>query len=149
MEVFGEKTLSGQFQISDAGTIDYPLVGRITVAGLQPPRVAKILRSKLAAGYIKNPQVSVLAKNYQEKKKIIVWGQVRKSGTFSYKANMTVIEAITLAGGLSPLADKGSITLTRLSQGQSKHYRISMSDPNAVAYRLVPGDVIYVPERVF
>ena len=149
IEVYGEKDLSGTFQVSNEGTIDYPLVGRIKVDKLTPPAVAKALREKLAAGFIKDPHVSVNAKNFGAKRKIYVWGQVRKTGTFSFSDNITMIEILTLAGGLTPMADKGGITLTRVEGGKRKQYSVPMNRGQSANYPLRPGDVVFVPERVF
>lgn len=149
VDVFGEKDLSGKFQVSEQGTIDYPLVGRLEVAGLTPPQVATLLSKKLADGYLKSPQVRVLAEGYQSKKKVYVWGQVTKSGTFNYTGGMTLIEALTLAGGLTPLANRDGVTVARTEDGKIKKYRLPMDEPASASYRLKPGDVIFVPERVF
>lgn len=149
IEVFGEKSLSGKFQVSDAGTIDYPLVGRVKVAGGTPPAVAKDLRERLADGYLRNPHVAVFAEGYAAKKQVYVWGEVRKSGAFKYTGNMTIIRAITLAEGLTPLADKNGITLTRIVDGKEKQYTVPMGDGQSSNQRLKPGDVVFVPERVF
>jgi len=149
IRVFGEKDLSGTFQVSGEGTIDYFFAGRVKVAGLTPPQVAALLTRKLANGYIKNPQVSVLAKNYGDKKKVYVWGQVQKSGTFNLRTNMSLIEALTQAGGLTPMADKNGITLTRVEAGQRRKLAVPMGEGQSANFRLQPGDVIFVPERIF
>lgn len=149
IEVFGEKDLTGKFQVSDQGTIDYPLVGRVKVADLSPPAVATILREKLKAGFLKNPHVSVFAEGYNAKRNIYVWGQVRKSGAFEYTSNMPLIKALTLAGGLTPMADRKSIVVTRLADGKRTKYGTPMNEGQSANYQLKPGDVIFVPERVF
>ncbi|MCB9554687.1 MAG: polysaccharide biosynthesis/export family protein [Deltaproteobacteria bacterium] len=149
IEVFGEKNLSGKFQVSSEGTIDYPLVGRIHVAGKAPEAVSSLLKTKLAAGYLKAPHVAVFAEGYAKKRKVFVWGQVRKSGTFDYTSNMTVIEALTLAGGVTPLADKNGISIMRIENGQRKRYSLPMGSGQSSSYPLRPGDVVFVPERVF
>ena len=149
VEVFGEEDLSGKFQVSDQGTIDYPLVGRLKVGGLTPPQVSSLIRTKLADGYLKNPHVRVFAEDYQGKKKVFVWGQVRKSGTFNYTSGMRLIEALTLAGGLTPMANRDDITVTRNVNGKIVRHEVPMGEPSSATYELRPGDVIFVPERVF
>lgn len=149
VEVFGEEDLSGKFQVADNGTIDYPLVGRLKVAGLTPPQVASLIRDKLSRGFLRHPHVRVLAEGYQGKKKVYVWGQVSKAGTFPYSAGMTMIEALTLAGGLTPLAERDGITVTRNVAGEPKKYAVPMGDARSATFGLQPGDVIFVPERVF
>ena len=149
IEVFGEKDLTGQFQVSDKGTIDFPLINRVKVAGLAPPAVARLLRDKLAAGFLKNPHVSVFAPGYSEKRTIYVWGQVRKSGAYRYTTHMPLIKALTLAGGLMPMANRKAIVVRRLESGKRTTYQTPMDEGQSANYQLMPGDVVYVPERVF
>jgi polysaccharide export outer membrane protein len=151
IDVFGEKELSGKFRVSAQGTIDYPLVGSVKVAGLTPPEIAKVLRDRLAKGFLKEPYVSVFVDTYNSKK-ISVFGQVSKPGTFTYVYNMSIIEAITLAGGLTAIAAKNSITVTRIENG--KKYRINVpvediGEGRASNYLVKAGDIIFVPERLF
>jgi protein involved in polysaccharide export with SLBB domain len=149
IEVFGERDLSGKFQVSDKGTIDYPLIGRVDVTDLSPPDVAALLRKRLRDGFLSNPHVSVFAEGYKAKRKVYVWGQVHRSGTFEFTNGMTVIEALTLAGGVTPMADKDGITLTRISDGKRKELNIPMNRGQSSALSLRPGDVVFVPERIF
>jgi len=152
VSVFGEKDLSGKFRISTDGTLDYPLVGTVKVAGLRPPEAASLIQAKLANGYLKHPHVSVFVERYSSKK-ISVFGAVRKPGTFNYVNNMSIIEAITMAGGFTPLASKNSIRLTRSGKhGKTSKFTLPVNDigeGRAANYLLVPGDVIFVPERIF
>jgi polysaccharide export outer membrane protein len=149
--VFDESALSGKFCVSATGTIDYPLVGRVNVAGKTPPEVATELRKRLAQGYINDPHVTILVESYQSKK-ISVFGQVKRPGTFNYVTNMSIIEAITLAGGFTALASRNDITLTRVEQGKSRRTVLPVADigeGRASNFILKPGDVVFVPERVF
>ncbi|MCC6751733.1 MAG: polysaccharide export protein [Deltaproteobacteria bacterium] len=149
IEVFGEKELTGNFQVSDAGTIDYPLVGRVDAKGMTPPELADLLKRRLANGYLRNPSVNVFPRNFNKKKRVFVWGQVQKAGTFNYVNAMSLIEAITLAGGLTPLANKDGVTVTRVDNGKSNTVNVPVGDSASASYRLQPGDVIFVPERIF
>jgi polysaccharide export outer membrane protein len=153
VRVFGEPGLSGNYQIATDGTIDFPLLGTLTVAGLTPPEIAKELRQRLSDGYLKNPQVSVLVQAYLSKKVSII-GQVRQPGTFSYGDNMSIVEAVTKAGGFTALAKKNSVRVTRKGEGTSSTATIvvaveDISRGKAPNFLLKPGDVIFVPERVF
>ena len=75
-----------------------------------------------------------------------------KPGTFNYMNNMTIIEAITLAGGFTPIAAKNSITVTRNEHGQSQRFVVpgeEIGQGRTANYVLRPGDVVFVPERLF
>src|SRR4051794_34300999 len=62
VRVYHEKDMSESYRVGADGTIDFPLIGEIKVAGKSPRTVAQELREKLSGGYIKNPQVSVYPK---------------------------------------------------------------------------------------
>jgi protein involved in polysaccharide export with SLBB domain len=149
--VFGEKDLTGKFLVSAQGTVDYPLIGRIKVQGKTPPSVGELITTKLAQGYLKTPHVSVFVNEYNSKK-ISVFGQVKKPGTFNYVNNMSIVEAITLAGGFTPMASKNKITVTRITDGKSTRFTIPVEDigeGKAANYLMRPGDIVFIPERVF
>jgi polysaccharide export outer membrane protein len=151
VKVFGEKDLSGKFRVSAKGTIDYPFAGEVRVADLTPTEVAAFLKKKLAEGYLKDPSVSVFVQSYNSKK-ISVFGQVQKPGTFNYVNNLSIIEAITLAGGFTPIASKNDITVTRTEEGATRRFTLaveSIGEGRASNYLLKPGDVVFVPERMF
>jgi len=151
VKVFGEKDLSGKFLVSAKGTIDYPLIGTVKVQGKTPPAVGALIKKKLAGGYLKEPHVSVFVDEYNSKK-ISVFGQVRKPGTFNYENNMSIIEAITRAGGFTALASKNKITVTRVTNGKSARFTVPVEDigeGTASNYLLRPGDIVFIPERVF
>src|SRR5690349_11335845 len=72
VRVFEEADLSGTYRIGPEGTIDYPLVGRVEVAGMLPGQIAEVLQSKLRT-FVHAPQVSVLVKEMNSKR-VIVYG---------------------------------------------------------------------------
>lgn len=149
IEVFREKELSKIYQVSMEGTIDFPLIGRVKASGLQPRELAELITKRLADGYLKKPYVSVFAKNYKAKQSIYVWGQVKKSGVFEYMSNMPLIKALALAGGTTPMASQNDIVVTRVVGGKRKTIHTPMGKNQSATYQLKPGDVVFVPERVF
>jgi polysaccharide export outer membrane protein len=152
VRVFGEQDLSGQYRVGSEGNIDFPLVGVVHVEGLDAQGAAKAIADKLREGhYLRTPQVTVLVKE-QTSKKVYVLGQVGHPGTFSYTPSMSVVEAITVAGGFTGLAAKNDTTITRSREGRKTIVRAPVADigegkaPNVY---LEPGDIISVPERIF
>ena len=151
VQVYGEKELSGKYRVSAEGKIDFPLVGSLKVVGMTPPKVAVALRERLAKGFLKDPHVSVFVDTYQSKK-ISVFGAVRRPGTFKYVNNMSIVEAITRAGGFTPLASKNDVTVTRVIKGKKMRIKVAVAtigDGRAPNFLLRPGDVVFVLERVF
>jgi protein involved in polysaccharide export with SLBB domain len=151
--VYDEPKLSGPYRVASDGTIHFPLLGTVKVEGMLPQDLAQELQKRLLAGYLRSPQVSILVKDLSSKK-IIIIGQVSKPGTITYAPNMSIVEAITVAGGFTPMALKNSTTITRVEQGTGRKVSTTVpvadiSEGRAGNYYLRPGDIVSVPERIF
>jgi len=151
VRVFAEPDLSGTYRVSADGTIDYPLVGRISVVGMRSGDIQEVIATKLKDGYLKNPQVSLMVKEWNSRK-VSVIGQVQKPGPLVYFPNMTIVDAIAAAGGFTGIASKNSVTLRREALGSvsSRNYPVADitegREPNVL---LRPGDILVVEERLF
>lgn len=146
IRVYQHKDLSGSFEISPTGEIDFPLIGKATIEGLVASEVASLLKRRLAEGYIKEPHVNVQVTAFNSKK-IFVLGNVKKPGRFAFVQNMTVVEAITLAGGFAGLAEKNYTLVTRAGRRIPIPVEKIMQGL-AANFRLQPGDIVYVPETI-
>ncbi|MCA9524833.1 MAG: polysaccharide biosynthesis/export family protein [Myxococcales bacterium] len=148
IRVYQEKELSGLYRLSSDGTFRFPMVGEVNAEGMTPGKLAEVLVGKLRDGFLRDPQVSVLVKE-SNSKKIFVLGMVAKPGTFPFEDDMTIVQAVTLAGGLTPLAEKNGIVLTRTVEGEERKFVVPFENiglgraPNVT---LEPGDIIFVPE---
>lgn len=152
VRVYGEEELTGSYRVAEDGSIDYPFVGRIEVAGLEPPTVAQVVAQRLRDGeYLVNPQVSVFVKEYNSKR-ISVIGAVQRPGTFPMTSGLTAVQAISLAGGFTSMASRNDTVVSRRVDGELRRYRVPAEDITEGQVNDVPvqaGDIIYVPERVF
>ncbi|RME24785.1 MAG: polysaccharide export protein [Deltaproteobacteria bacterium] len=151
VKVYDEKDLSGVFRVSATGTIKFPLIGTVSVEGLTSTEAADLIQQKLAEKYIKNPQVSILVKEYNSKK-VSVFGQVNKPGTFPYEEGMTVIQAISMAGGFTKMAAKNDTNVTRIVGGEERKFPVpveAIAEGKAKNFYLKPGDIVYVPESIW
>lgn len=151
VRVYQETDLSGAFRVSPEGVIDYPLCGKVNVQNMTSSKVSDALTSCLKNGFIKSPQVTVLVREYTSKK-VFVLGEVSKPGTFPYEENMSVIQAVTLAGGFTKLAAKNGTSVTRLVNGQESRTRVPVADielGKQKNFPLLPGDIVFVPESFF
>ncbi|HYO70462.1 MAG TPA: polysaccharide biosynthesis/export family protein [Archangium sp.] len=150
VRVFQEPDHSGVWAVSPEGTIDYPLCGKVHLAGRTSGTAADALRDCLTR-YLRHPEVSVAIREYNSKK-VFVFGEVQKPGTFSYEEGMTIIEAVTLAGGFTKLASPNGTQVARLDEGQQLKIRVPVKDIRDGAeknFALRPGDIVYVPESFF
>ncbi|MEO7093427.1 MAG: polysaccharide biosynthesis/export family protein [Polyangiales bacterium] len=151
--VYDEPSMSKTFKVAPNGTIDFPLVGTVEVEGKEPQEIAELLKVKLKEGKIlKNPSVSVLVKEVNSKK-FAVFGAVQKPGQFPMTEGMTVVQAISLAGGFTSLADRDRVTLNR-RVSKEKVVRVvfsvaAMTEGKINDVPLQAGDTIYVEERIF
>ena len=104
VRVYGEEAMTGSHQIAPDGTINFPLLGAIQVNGLETPEVAATIQAELRnRDLMRNPHVSVYVETYSSKRVSVV-GAVANPGTFALEPGMTVVQAISMAGGFS---DKG------------------------------------------
>jgi protein involved in polysaccharide export with SLBB domain len=152
VRVFGEAELSGTYRVAQDGTIDFPFIGRVRVAGLEPYDVADLVGGQLReGGYLVRPQVSVFVQEYNSKR-ISVLGAVRNPGSFPMQSGLTVVQAISLAGGFSQLANRDGTTITRRVNGESRRFQVPVDAITAgreADFPVQAQDLIYVPERVF
>ena len=152
IRVFGEKDLTGRYQVGADGNIRFPFLGTLNVSGLEPDQVAREISDRLKNGnFLVEPNVSVFVEQ-SNSKRVSVLGAVAKPGIFSIIPGMTVVQAVSNAGGFTPLASKDDTVVTRRVEGKLERYRISVSEVtrgNADDFPLRSGDIVFVPERVF
>jgi len=151
VRVFGEPEMSSEYRVSSDGSIDFPFCGRIVVSGLRPGQIQELITDKLKAGYLIDPQVSVLVREWNSRK-ISILGQVKKPGPVDYFPRMTVVDAIAAAGGFTPIASKNNVTLRREVDGDIHRSVVKVDDISggrSANIVLAPGDVIVVDERLF
>jgi len=151
--VYDEPSMSKTFKVAPNGTIDFPLVGTLEIEGKEPQEIAELIKTRLRDGKIlKNPSVSVLVKEVNSKK-VAVFGQVQKPGQFPMTEGMTVVQAISLAGGFTSLADRDRVTLNR-RVSKEKVIRVvfsvaAITEGKMNDILLQSGDTLYVEERAF
>jgi polysaccharide export outer membrane protein len=151
VRVYGETALSSSYEVANDGTINFPLIGSVAVAGRTPPEIQKEIETRLADGYIKKPSVSVRVTEYRSRR-VSVFGQVRSPGTFPYTENMSIVEVISKAGGFTAMARKNSVRVTRGTGPATERIEVAVEEigqGKAPNFLLRPGDVVFVPERVF
>lgn len=151
VRVFQEAELTGVYRVGPEGTIDFPFCGRMKVDGSTSAEVATKLKECLAAGYLRDPQVTVVAREYNSKK-IFVLGEVQKPGTYAFEDDMSIIQAVALAGGLTPKAEANKVRVTRAAGAGEKKFEVPVEDVGtgrAPNFFLQPGDIVFVPESIF
>ncbi|MDG1906670.1 MAG: polysaccharide biosynthesis/export family protein [Arenicella sp.] len=111
LTVFGEGDLSREdLRVSENGEVAFPLLGALSVSGLNTSQIATLVQSRLSKGYVRDPKVSVSMFSYRP---IFIRGAVVRTGAFSYAQGLTVGKALALAGGVSPAAIENSVSIER------------------------------------
>ena len=103
--VFGEPDLSRKYTIEQDGTFTFPHIGRVTARGLTLRALEAELKKQLAAGYLRDPQISVAVEAYRSQK-ILVMGQVAQPGEYQLTGDMTLLAAIAKAGSVTSMAGR-------------------------------------------
>lgn len=153
--VLGEAELSRKYTIEQDGTFTFPLIGRVTARGMTLRALETEIKTKLAAGYLKNPQVSVAVDAYQSQR-IMVWGEVNQPNEYQLTGDMTLLSALARAGSVTPNAGREAVIIrsTRKSAdgtpGDPEIIRVDLAELQAGNMTLnVPlrdGDTINVPK---
>lgn len=139
-------------EISAEGNITLPLLGRVKVDGKTVTQAVDYLTEILSADYLTNPQVVIEVLEYQ-KNSFVILGQVLKPGTYNFPAgarSITLLQALSLSGGFSDLANMKRIKIMRKATGESLNVNaeliISGAEPDV---QIQPNDVIHVKESMF
>ncbi len=136
--VYGQPNLSRIYPVDQSGLISVPLIGLVKARGLTSQRLAQAIRNRLAAQYVRDPEVTV---DIAQHRPFYVLGEVRNAGQFPYAGGLTVRSAVAIAGGFSERANERIVQITRRAGGTTEKF----DAPDE--FVIQPGDTIYVYER--
>jgi len=141
-----DKEMSTQVTVRPDGKISLPLLNEIQAAGLTPAD----LRARLAAEskrFFENPSVTVVV-NQINSRKAFITGQILKPGPYALTAPTTVLQLISMAGGLKDYADSKNIMIIRHENGRTSRYAFNYKEIGRNLRQdieLKPGDTVVVP----
>jgi protein involved in polysaccharide export with SLBB domain len=138
--VFGEEKLSGEFLVDPSGYVSLPLAGTVQASGLTKIELEQSLTQKFKSKYLRDPKVTVDVASFRP---IYVLGEVQKPGEYPFRSGLNVVSALAVAGGVTYRASKSRVLIQHSGEKELKEREM---DP---AIRVLPGDVIRVPERYF
>ncbi len=130
--------VSGDYIVDETGTISFPLVRQIKVAGLSYTEMENAITARLvSADVLKAPNVAVQP---LELRPIYIMGEVRQPGEYAYRQGLTVFAAISMAGGYTYRAKTGQVAITRMV-GERQITGVASEDS-----MILPGDRIRIYE---
>ncbi len=139
--VFRLDELTNTYRVSDSGTISLPLLDTITVAGQPIEAVKTAIAAAIAEkNLVYNPSVSAEISQYRP---FFVIGEVTRPGQFAYAPNMTVLTALSMAGGPTFRASSDKVVITRIVDGKAITGKAKLDSV------VLPGDTIRVYEGWF
>jgi polysaccharide biosynthesis/export protein len=148
ISVWKEPDVSRVVPVRPDGRISLPLINDVQAAGLSPQQLAGSVSEKLKK-YLNGPQVTVIVTGMNSQRVFVV-GEVLRAGAFPMLPGMTVLQALSSAGGFSTFADVKKIHVVRLRNGKQIeipfNYRdVVKGDNSEQNVKLEPGDTIVVP----
>jgi polysaccharide export outer membrane protein len=147
ISVWNNKDLTLDIAVRPDGKISLPLIQDVQAEGLTPPELSDVIHQKLLQ-YIKDPHVSVIVLQVNASKFYIV-GEVSKPGTYFLRGEMSVLQALSMAGGFTTFASPKNIRLVRNLGGKQDvrviNYFEVIENGSRQNYLILPGDTLVVP----
>jgi polysaccharide export outer membrane protein len=150
IRVWRHDDLDMDITIAPDGSITYPLVGRIVVAGMTYPVLVTKLGEAISE-YYTDPQISVNILELHSQK-VFVIGEVTSPSVLQLSNEMSILEALTIAGGINPSARTNNVLLIRGEIDKPELYTVDVQsiyakgDTSQMVY-LQRGDIIMVPTK--
>jgi polysaccharide biosynthesis/export protein len=148
---FGQNESKATYTLDSSGEIAVRYIGTVKADGKTAAQLKDEIQAKLADGYLRDPIVSVTVSEINSRK-LSVLGQVARSGTIKYVPGMTITDAIAQSGGFTPMARKNLVRVTRSVDGKPQSWELPaemIGKGDRPTFWVMPGDVVFVPERVF
>jgi polysaccharide biosynthesis/export protein len=143
--VIGVAELSRTVPIKPDGSVDLPLVGLVTAAGKTTSQLAAELVKRYSA-YLKFPSITVAVHAFRDDR-ISILGQVNHPGEYALKSGVSILDLLAGAGGPTTRADLAKVTIIR---GQTDPINLdllqALAQSESPDVKLMPGDVVFVPE---
>lgn len=159
--VYQEDDLTTLARVDARGMVNLPLIQEISIGGLTVVEAQQAIEAAYREGrYLRSPQVTVSVEEYAPRE-VSIQGQIRNPGRYPLptESTFTVAELVTKAGGITDIGKGTAVNVTRiLADGTKKIFTVDVdslikgkrgdgkTDENNIL--LLPGDVVYVPERL-
>lgn len=152
VSAFDDVRLDRELVVLPDGTVSYPVVGEIQASGLTVTELKDVITKELIAeGFLNDGAVIDASVTQTRGYTLYVIGQVQQPGAFTTMANIDVMQALSLAGGLTPFASKSGIKVLRIENGKQSVVPFDYGDVEdgenlESNFTLRPGDTVVVPD---
>jgi polysaccharide export outer membrane protein len=153
--VWGHDDLTAGVTVRPDGQISTPLVEDMRAAGKTPTELARAIE-KVLAEYVRSPTVTIIVKQFvgEYNRQIRVVGQATEPQALSYRNGMTLLDVMIEVGGLSQFASGNKAKIVRNQAGKEIVINVRISDLLNKGrmdqnVRMMPGDVLIIPESIF
>ena len=146
--VWKENELTQDVTVLPDGKVSFPLIGEVVAAGQTVTQLKKTITDRLEK-YVTAPEVTVIVKESRSRMAYII-GKVARPGPLMLAPDMTVIQALSSAGGFTEWADQKNISIVRRGEGKETQIKFNFKDFTSgdnlgQNILLMPGDTIVVP----
>jgi len=153
LQVVGEKDLPSEYQVAADGTVDFPYIHTLKVDGLEAQELARLVRTRwIEEKLLSDPSVIVQVKQFHSRR-ITLIGQVAKSGSYPFSPGLTLVQAVSMAGGPTAIADLDRVNITRKAENGKVYTAVlsvgAIMEGKSADVPLQAGDQIYIYERLF
>jgi polysaccharide biosynthesis/export protein len=143
-----DKELTSDVTVRPDGKISLPLLNDVHASGLTPAQLKDRIVEE-SKKYVEDPNVTVVVKDIKSRK-VFITGEVRKPGPYSMSGTISVLQLISIAGGLADYAKPEKIMIVRSENGKQMSFRFNYKEviegkKLAQNIDLKPGDAIIVP----
>lgn len=153
IRVFQEPTMDRDVRMSREAAVMLPLIGRVNLAGRTIRQAEELVQELYDRDYLVNPQINITVLEYA-RRTVNVLGSVGNPGEveFPREEGLSLLDAISRAGGFTRLADRKRVRLTRQTDSDEAENFVVDTDEmiegdSSEQWYLQTGDLIFVPER--
>ncbi len=143
-----DKEMSADVVVRPDGRVTLPLVNDVVASGLTPEQLRERIREE-AAKYVEEPNVTVVVKQINSRK-VFISGSIGRPGAYPLSGSITVLQMLSIAGGVTEFANDKKIMIMRTENGKPQALKFNLRDVQKGKnlqqnIELKPGDTIVVP----
>ncbi|WP_454883793.1 polysaccharide biosynthesis/export family protein [Sphingomonas oryzagri] len=140
ISVYGEDGMTGEYLVSETGTISFPLIGDFPVGNRTVSETREALQERLSRGIVNNPRVSAQILSFRP---FYILGEINRPGQYPYSIGLTINSAVATAQGFTYRASTRKVMITHAGEGIERAVRVQPGT------RIMPGDTVRVVEKIF